>query len=60
MVGKSPSIKPPYHTQTLSNSDGEEAKVVIQQTAAGVHQMQRLSSNLISADYRALPIILGN
>ena len=34
----------------LGTSDGKEAKVIIQQTAADVDQVKRLSSNLISAD----------
>jgi hypothetical protein len=35
-------------------------KVATQQTATDVDQMKRLSSNFISADYRILPILLGN
>src|SRR5713101_8980288 len=37
-----------------------EAKVSIQQMANDVDEVKRLSSNLISADYGALHLLLGN
>ena len=42
----------------MSHSDGKEVKEATQQTATDVDQMKRLSSDVISADYRALPVLL--
>ena len=53
-------INPRNYAYTLNHLDGKEMKVAIQQTATGVDQLKRMSSNLISARYRDLSILLGN
>ena len=51
----------PTRYVTLNCSDGKEVKLSTQQMADDVDEVKRLSShNLISADYRALPILSGN
>ena len=40
-------------------TDVDQVRVVTQQTATDVDQVKRLSSNLISAHYRVLPILSG-
>ena len=60
MVRKSSSTSSRNLTQTLNHSDGNEVKVATQQIVADVDQLKRLSSNLIEAHYRVLPILSGN
>jgi hypothetical protein len=50
VVRKSCSINSRNFTQAMNHSDGKEVKVAMQQTAADVDQVKRLSSNLFSAD----------
>ena len=45
---------------TLDCSDGKETKASIQQMANDVDEAKRMSFNLISAGYGALPNVLGN
>jgi hypothetical protein len=45
----------------MIRSDGEETNIAIQQAANDLDQIKRSSySNLISADYRTLYVLLGN
>ena len=60
MVRKSSSTSSRNYTQTLNHSGGNEVKVATQQMATDVDQVKRLSSDLIGAHYRVLPILSGN
>ena len=46
--------------QTATAVDVDQVKEVVQQTAANVDQLKRLSSNLIGSYYRSLHILSGN
>jgi len=48
-----------YLLYNFGHSDGKEVKLAAQQAVVDVDQVKRLSSNLISADYRASPISSG-
>ena len=50
VVRESCSINSRNFTQAMNHSDGKEVKVAMQQTAADVDQVKRLSSNLFTAD----------